>query len=132
MSYNVYGTDTAASGRPSILGTLDQVMLQVEYCCFADLRTKWIGRLYKELCLIISEVPVLDPESDIKINGSFMKAILVQEIFGQLRHDHVRMVFSNFQNVTCQVYFKKAYLRTALYNAFFELESHYANGGFQE
>jgi len=102
-------------------------MRQVEYHCFADLRTKQTDPLYKDLCLIISEVFVMNPETVIKVNGLQMPVRLVQEVFEQLRNDHVRLVFDNFQDVSCRVYNKKAYLRTALYNVVFELESHFVN-----
>lgn len=111
----------------SILEMLEQVMKQVEYHCFAGLRIKWIDPLYKELCLVIAEVLVLNPDSTVKINGSNMSTHLVQEVYSQLHNGHVRLVFENFSNVSAHVYNKKGYLRTALYNAFFEIESHYVN-----
>jgi len=111
----------------TILKVLDQVMLQVEYHCFADLRFKRIDPLYKELCLIIAEVLVLDQESVIKINGSNINTCLVQEVYSLIRNDHIRLVFSNFRDVSQRVFNKRAYLRTALYNAVFEIESHFLN-----
>jgi len=117
------------SVSPSIADTLDRVMRQVEYHCFADYRTRLTDPLYKELCLIISEVFVLNPETVIKVNGSDLPVRLVQEVYDHLRNDHIRLVFDNFHDVSCRVYNKKAYLRTALYNAVFELESHFVNGG---
>jgi len=112
----------------SIREMLQQVMRQVEYHCFADLRFNRIDPFYKELCLVIAEVLVLDPASTVKINGSNMYTHLVQEVYSGLHNDHVRLVFKNFHNVSNHVYNKKAYLRTALYNAVFELESNYLNG----
>ena len=112
----------------SILNMLKQVMQQVEYHCFTDLRLNRIDPLYKELCLIIAEVLVLDHESVIKINGSNIRAHLVQEVYSQIHNGHVSLVFNNFQNVSHRIYNKKFYLRTALYNSVFELESHYLNG----
>ena len=50
----------------SVLKMLKQVMLQVDYNSFADLRLNGIDPLYRELCLIIAEVLVLDPDSIIK------------------------------------------------------------------
>ena len=129
MSMFVQNVIKRPSVGSSILNTLEQVMIQVEFHCFADLRSKLIDGLFKELCLVISEVLVMDPETIIKINGSFMDVRLVQEVFAQLHHDHLRMVFANFQKVTSQIHNKKAYLRTALYNSFFELESFFAKGG---
>ena len=111
----------------SIREMLQQVMRQVEYHCFADLRFNRVDPFYKELCLVIAEVLVLDPASFVKINGSNMYTHLVQEVYSGLHNDHLRLVFENFHNVSNHVYNKKAYLRTALYNAVFELESNYLN-----
>ena len=115
------------SSGQSILEMLERVMQQVEYHCFSKLHIKWIDPLYKELCLVIAEVLVLNPDSTVKINGSNMYTHLVQEVYSQLNNDHVRLVFENFNNVSTHVYNKKAYLRTALYNAVFEFQSHNIN-----
>jgi len=111
----------------SILNMLEQVMLQVEYHCFTDLRFNRTDPLYKELCLIIAEVLVLDQGSVIKINGSNISVRLVREVYSQIQNDHVDLVFNKFNNVTHRVFNKKAYLRTALYNAVFEIESQAVN-----
>jgi len=111
----------------SIFSMLERVMLQVEYRSFADLRLNRIDPLYKELCLIIAEVLVMGRGAFVKINGSLLPVQLVQDVYSKLGHDHVRLVFGNFHNVPYPVRNKKAYLRTALYNAFFEIESHFVN-----
>jgi len=123
----LHDTNVNPSPSQSFSAALARVMRQVEYHCFADIRTRHIDPFYKELCLIISEVLVMNPQSVIKINGTGMPSGLVQEVYALIRCDHVRFVFENFQMVSCQVFNKKAYLRTALYNAVFELESHYIN-----
>lgn len=125
----LHSNNVCPSVRPSFSSTLDRVMQQVEYHCFSDLCTKWTDPLYMELCFIITEVFIMEPESVIKINGSDTLTRLVQEVFALLRNDHVRLVLSNFQDVSCRVYNKKSYLRTALYNAVFEIESHFVNTG---
>ena len=115
------------SSGQSILKMLEQVKQQVEYHCFSKLHIKWIDPFYEELCLVIAEVLVLNPDSTVKINSTNMYTRLVQEVYLQLKNDHVRLVFENFSNVSTHVYNKKAYLRTALYNAVFELQSHNTN-----
>jgi len=124
--------DTAANLSPpqSIATALDLVMQQVEYQCFVDIHTRRTDRFYMELCLIISEVFVMNSKGVIRINAVETPVGLVQEVFARLRHEHVRLVFDNFQEVTCRVYNKRAYLRTALYNAVFEVESNYINGAY--
>ena len=115
------------TGGQSILKMLEQVMIQVEYHCFIDLRFNRIDPLYKELCLIIAEILVLDQESVIKINGSNISARLVKEVYSQIQSDHVSLVFNNFKNVSQRVFNKRGYLRTALYNSVFEIESQAVN-----
>ena len=83
----------------SIFMMLEQAMMQVEYHGFTDIRLKRIDPLYKELCLIIAEVFVMDKDSVIKINGSNYCVRIVREVYSQIRHDHVRLVFNNFNNV---------------------------------
>jgi len=123
---NLHFKDSQGSAL-SIQEMLEKVMRQVEYHCFADLRFNRVDPLYKELCLVIAEVLVLNPVSVVKINGSNMHTHLVQEVYSQLQNDHVRLVYRNFLNVSTRVYNKKAYLRTALYNAVFEIESNSVN-----
>jgi hypothetical protein len=122
------------SVRPSIslVLELERVMQQVEYNCFADLRTGYIDPLFKELCLIICEVVVLNPDELVKVNGTQTPGHLVQEVYSRLRNEHIRLVFANYHGLTCRVYNKRAYLRTALYNAVFEIESHFINNGFYD
>ena len=127
MTLHLQPINISQPHNQSIFKTLEQVMLQVEYHCFADLRFNRIDPLYKELCLIIAEVFVLDQDSLIKINGSNTSVLLVRDVYSQIRNDHVRLVFSNFNNVAQRIINKKAYLRTALYNAVFEIESHHLN-----
>jgi hypothetical protein len=129
--------DNSLSTKPSanqpIFKMLDQVMLQVQYNGFARLNSKfkWIHPFYYELCMIIAEVLVMNRDSVLKINGNLISASIVQEIYSQLRNRHVCLVFDNFQNVSQKVFNKKAYLRTALYNAFFEYESYLVNNMLQ-
>jgi len=118
------------SPRQTIADTLARVMLQVEYDCLADMQTRRVDPFYQELCLIVAEVFVMDPESVMRINGAATAAGLVQEIYARLCCEHVRLVFDNFQDVSRRVHNKKAYLRTALYNAVFELESYLINDSF--
>lgn len=127
MYIHAYKMNLSPSVRSSIFKTMEQVMQQVEYPCFTDLRLKRIDPFYEELCLVIADVLILDSDSIITINGSKISASLVQEVYGQLHNEHLRLVFKNFNNVTSRIFNKKAYLRTALYNAVFEIESHNLN-----
>lgn len=81
----------------------------------------------RELCYIIAEVYIIDPESKIKVSDEYLDAYLVQEIFRELDFNHLELVLDNFNEKTDLVKNKRAYLRTALYNSVFEIESHYTN-----
>jgi hypothetical protein len=119
----IFQHNNSTESRQPLFEMLDKVMRQVDYHCFADLKLNRIDPLYKELCLIISEAFLLKARSTVKINGSLVYAQLLKEVYSKLNNEHLRSVFDNFHNVTAHVYNKKAYLRTALYNAVFELES---------
>lgn len=119
--------------RPSIFRTLEEVKEQVEFQCFTETREangrRWTytDPLYEELCLIIAEVLVMNPDAEIKVAGAEVNGFIVQEVFGRLNNDHLRTVVHNFQRVSYEVKSKKAYLRTALYNAVFETDSSVTN-----
>lgn len=81
----------------------------------------------RELCYIIAEVYIIDPDSKIKIADEILDAYLVQEIFRELKLQHLELVESNFGDQTELIKNKRAYLRTALYNSVFEFEAHYKN-----
>ena len=116
------------SVRPSIFATLEDVKAQVEFDCFERTTTAKDGRtwkstdpIYEEICLIIAEVYVMDPDGMIRISGADLTVSIVQEVYAKLGFEHLEAVVINFQRITTQVYNKKAYLRTALYNAVFEM-----------
>ena len=110
--------------RPSFRDAFSRAARQVELyeCTSANEREP-----IRELCYIIAEVYILDPDSKIKISDEHLDAYLVQEIFGNLTLEHLRMVLHNFQDKVELIKNKRAYLRSALYNSFFEFEAHYIN-----
>jgi hypothetical protein len=128
--------------RPSIFAELARVKEQVEFDCFGVWVQKADGGfvtnrngnkvvridpMYEELCLIIAEVNLLHPDSAIKVAGLEISAFIVQEVYSKLTNEHLETVLHNFQRVSWRINHKKTYLRTALYNSVFELESGAAN-----
>lgn len=111
------------SVRPSFWKVYETVKENTELECVCDTKTGKILPLGIELCKIITEVLLLNPENEIKISGEMLPVSLVQEIFRQIYAEHLIMVIENYSNVATKIKNKKSYLRTALYNSFFELEA---------
>lgn len=128
--------------RPSIFAEVEAVKEQVEFYCFARFITDKDGKprldrngnkmtrtdpIYEEVCLIVAEVNLLNPDGIIKISGSELSTFIVQEVYSRLTFEHVETVVRKFQQVSAPIYNKKAYLRTALYNSVFEAQSNITN-----
>ena len=80
-----------------------------------------------EIALIMAEVMIMSEHAKIRIESEDKSAEMAQTIFRSITHEHVQLVLEKFSKITYTVFNKKAYLRTALYNSVFELESHYSN-----
>lgn len=116
--------------RPSLFRTLEEVKEQVDYEDFGEKMASgkfYIDGLYREVCLIIAEMYVKPPESIVRIRGSEIEACIVQEVYRELRHEHIEHVVDRFKEQTGLVYKKTPYLQTALYNVLFEYEAHFTN-----
>lgn len=86
-------------------------------CCDASQRDRM-----RELCYIIAEAYTLDPEGQISVGGEILSVGLVQEVFSELGYLHVKGVLDRYDALRERIANKRAYLRTALYNAVFEQE----------
>ena len=120
--------------RPSLFQTLEAVKEQVEFESFGTIREgrngkKWldINPLYNELCLIVAEMLVRPPDSKIRVRGSEMEAAIVQEVYRELRHEHIEHVAAKFKEQGHKIYKKTPYLQTALYNVLFEYDASITN-----
>lgn len=123
---NVYSLYEARWPRPVRLSFREafcRAAQQVELNC-SDARER---DALRELCYIIAEVYIIAPDSKIKISNEILDAYLVQEVFGELTLEHLRVVYANFREQTKLIKNKRAYLRTALYNSVFEIEAYYTN-----
>ena len=86
MSYEyTLPSGSVPSASPSLSSTLDKVKPQVEYRCFACIKTGRVDPLYDELCLVVAETLLLNPDSSVKVNGSPTGIYLIQEVFQLLR-----------------------------------------------
>lgn len=120
---NFFVPKEGRSVRPSFREMLEGVKGKVEIECFDREETPQAT----ELCLIIAEVLMLNPENEIRIGGVMLSVGMVQEVYGQIGHEHVGLVVGNFNKISYEVKNKKSYLRTALYNSVFEIENHWTN-----
>ena len=112
--------------RPSFRSAISRAERQVEYGII--LHDKRIApALAREVCMIMAEVYMMDPDKPIRISGEWLDGHVVQQVFGELTRAHVEMVIGEFCRLTIDVRNKKAYLRTALYNSVFSIEAHYTN-----
>lgn len=102
---------------------VEDVKSEIDFDCF--------GRAEKEqaeeICLMIAEVLKLPPEAKVRIAGNDLTADMVATIFHRLTHEHIALVMENYGKAAYEIHHKKTYLRTALYNSVFEIESHYVN-----
>ena len=116
------------SHSQSQVGSLETTRLQVCAQIGADDFRLASDRLRaNDLALIIAEVLLLRPETDVQIGGDKLPASMVQEVFRKLTHDHVLATIIHFEKATYEIKHVKTYLRTALYNAVFETEARATN-----
>ena len=102
---------------------VEDVKANIDFECFGITQKEQA----EEICLIIAEVLKLPPETKVRIAGNDLTADMVATIFHRLTHEHITLVMENYGKAAYEIHHKKTYLRTALYNSVFEIESHYAN-----
>ena len=112
--------------RPSFRSAISRAEAQVEHRSLIEHWGK-DARLVREICMIIAEVYMMDPDKPIRISGEWLDGHVVQQVFGELQSDHVGMVIEEFCRLNNEVRNKKAYLRTSLYNSVFSIDAHYTN-----
>ncbi len=102
---------------------MEEAEAQVEPESFeASLR----GRV-REACRVIAEIYMLPEGAKVKIEGEELPVETVREVFCQLNDSHVRYALERFDGYEGRIFAMKPFLRTMLYNAVFEMESHYQN-----
>ncbi len=114
------------TNRPSFREAISRAERQI---CKTDILVdkRLDAGLVREVCMIIAEVYMMDPEKPIRISGEWLDGYLVQEVFRELGRDHAEAVLDEFCKLVIDIRNKKAYLRTALYNIVFTFDAHYTN-----
>ena len=111
------------SVRPSFDDVLEQVKEQIAIDCvpFEQILQA------EELAAIIAEVLRLRPEDKLRVDGVMHSAADVQAVYAKLENEHVLHVIETYNEIPYPIKSPKMYLRTALYNAVFELNNAGAN-----
>ena len=111
------------SVRPSFDEVLEQVKEQISIDCvpFEQILQA------EELAAIIAEVLRLRPEDKLRVDGVMHSAADVQAVYAKLENEHVLHVIETYNEIPYPIKSPKMYLRTALYNAVFELNNAGAN-----
>ena len=105
--------------QQSFYEVLDYVREMVEIECF-DEKDKQFA---EAIANIISEVMLLPEDARVRISGFEHSAKNVALIFLNIKHEHVEGVISRFRQAEYKIKHLKTYIRTALYNSFFESEA---------
>ena len=111
------------SVRPSFDDVLEKVKEQISIDC-VPLATLLQA---EELAAIIAEVLRLRPEDKLRVDGVMHPAADVQAVYKKLENEHIMHVIETYNEITYPIRSPKMYLRTALYNAVFELNNAGAN-----
>ena len=111
------------SVRPSFDEVLEQVKEQIAIDCvpFEQILQA------EELAAIIAEVLRLRPEDKLRVDGVMHPAADVQAVYAKLESEHIMHVIETYNEIPYPIRSPKMYLRTALYNAVFELNNAGAN-----
>ena len=109
------------------ISTLQRVKEQINIKYFVREYEKDDVRQIIEFCNIIADVLTLPQNSLITLNGEQRQTSTIQEVYQQLDERHLETVLENFNRVPYKIKHPKTYLRAALYNSYFEIESIGAN-----
>lgn len=111
------------SSRLSFRQAIEKAKEQINIACFNPSDRAMV----QEIISNIAEVYMLYDSAPVKIAGDTLDGYIVKQVFEEIREEHVQLVIENYQRITYIVNYKKSYIRTALYNAVFEIEAHYTN-----
>lgn len=127
MKNNICGLKSPSGHVKSFSENLMNIKNQIYYDYFKRNFERDEIRQVDEFCKIIADVLTLPPDSKIKIGKEERFAESVQEIYLCLDERHIETVLEHFNKVTYKITSPKTYIRTALFNAYFELENQNAN-----
>ena len=117
--------------RPSFREAISRAERQVGYnemrAASEDLKHQLQVDLIHDLCAIMAEIYMMDPDRTVRISGEEMDVYMVQQVFREIRRDHVVTVATSFDRINELVKNRKAYLRAMLYNSVFSVQASAVN-----
>ena len=120
-------TNAICCENPSVRPSFDEVLEQVKEQIAIDCVPFEQILQAEELAAIIAEVLRLRPEDKLRVDGVMHPAADVQAVYAKLENEHVLHVIETYNEIPYPIKSPKMYLRTALYNAVFELNNAGAN-----
>jgi hypothetical protein len=108
------------SQRP--VGLMEAVAKTKERICYSEFGL-YDRPIASEIVKILSETACLPAGCFVRIGGDPLPALLVQEVYELVGFEQVEYVIKKFRGVQYKIRSTKAYLRTALYNSVFEMET---------
>ena len=120
-------TNALCCENPSVRPSFDEVLEQVKEQIAIDCVPFEQILQAEELAAIIAEVLRLRPEDKLRVDGVMHPAADVQAVYAKLENEHVLHVIETYNEIPYPIKSPKMYLRTALYNAVFELNNAGAN-----
>ena len=120
-------TNALCCENPSVRPSFDEVLEQVKEQIAIDCVPFEQILQAEELAAIIAEVLRLRPEDKQRVDGVMHPAADVQAVYKKLENEHIMHVIETYNEIPYPIRSLKMYLRTALYNAVFELNNAGAN-----
>ena len=120
-------TNALCCENPSVRPSFDEVLEQVKEQIAIDCVPFEQILQAEELAAIIAEVLRLRPEDKLRVDGVMHPAADVQAVYKKLENEHIMHVIETYNEIPYPIKSPKMYLRTALYNAVFELNNAGAN-----
>lgn len=120
-------TNALCCENPSVRPSFDEVLEQVKEQIAIDCVPFEQILQAEELAAIIAEVLRLRPEDKLRVDGVMHPAADVQAVYAKLENEHIMHVIETYNEIPYPIRSPKMYLRTALYNAVFELNNAGAN-----
>jgi hypothetical protein len=95
---------------------------------YADLVASTHGSGFIDNILgIMADIMITKSDKMVKIGNEFKPFSVVQAVIMKLTRDHIELVVEKYREQGRTISYKKAYLRSMLYNVYHELDAHYEN-----